>query len=293
METNPQEQENTYVLNPEDATEMVRLSHQDHLLTRDLGGVFPGGPDLSAMRDILDIACGPGGWVLDVAHEYPKARVVGLDISRKMTSYARAQAQSQGLDNVRFFVMNALQPLKFPDNSFDLVNARLMCGFVPKDVWPSLLQECMRIVRPGGIIRLTETDGGGLSNSPAGETLDGMLARAVHLSGKGLSRTGKSLGLIPVLARLLHNAGCVNVQQRPHLINFSVGSESYEACYQNATVSYQLLKPFLIKMGITTPQEFDQLYQQMQIEMLSEDFCGMWLLLSAWGQKPAAATQGA
>ncbi|MBV9707320.1 MAG: hypothetical protein JO125_07920, partial [Chloroflexi bacterium] len=71
------------------------------------------------------------------------------------------------------------------------------------------------------------------------------------------------------------------------------GTEAHEACYQNAMVFYQLIKPFLIKMGVTTPQEFDQLYQQVLIEMLSEDFCGMWLLLSAWGQKPTAPPQQA
>ncbi|MBV9020386.1 MAG: methyltransferase domain-containing protein [Ktedonobacteraceae bacterium] len=293
MATNPQEQENTYVLNPEDATEMARLMNQDRLITKYMGGVFSGGPDLSTMHDILDIACGPGSWVLDVAHEYPKAQAVGMDISRKMTSYGRAQAQSQGLDNARFFVMNALQPLDFPDNSFDLVNARLMFAFMPRDAWPRVLQECMRITRPGGIIRLTETDGGGSSNGQACETLDSMVIRAVHLSGKGLSPTGRSCGMTPMLGRLLHNAGCINIQQKPHLIDFSAGTEAHEACFQNYTVGFQLLKPFVIKMGITTPQEFDRLYQQMQIEMLSEDFCGMWLLLSAWGQKPTAPPQKA
>jgi ubiquinone/menaquinone biosynthesis C-methylase UbiE len=293
MASDPQEQENTYFLNPEDTTEMARLMHQDRLLTRYMGGVFPGGPDLSTMHDILDIACGPGGWVLDVAHEYPKVQVVGMDVSRKMTTYARAQAQAQGLDNARFLLMDALQPLDFPDNSFNLVNARLLCGFMPRAVWPNLLQECMRIARPGGIIRLAEIDNGCASNSLACETIDTIIGHAVHLSGKGFSPNGRSTGMIPMLARLLRNAGCINIQQRPHLIDFSTGTELHGAWYQNAMVFYQLIKPFLIKIGVTTPQEFDQLYQQVLIEMLAEDFCGMWLLLSAWGQKPAAATQGA
>ena len=293
MANDPQEQGNTYILNPEDATEMARLMHQDRLVTKYMGGLFPGGPDLSAMHDILDVACGPGGWVLDVAHEYPKAQVVGMDISRKMTSYARAQAQSQGLDNARFLVMNALQPLDFPAKSFDLVNARLMGAFMPRDAWPSVLQECMRIVRPGGIIRLTELDIGCVTTNLACETMDNLVLRATYLEGKSFSPTGRSTGLVAMLARLLRHAGCVNVQQRPHLIDFSAGTEAHEACYQNAMVFYQLIKPFLIKMGVTTPQEFDQLYQQVLIEMLSEDFCGMWLLLSAWGQKPTAPTQQA
>jgi len=40
-------------------------------------------------------------------------------------------------------------------------------------------------------------------------------------------------------------------------------------------------------MGVTTNEEIDALYEQFQIEMLSEDFRGLWYFLSACGQKPA------
>ncbi len=30
----------------------------------------------------------------------------------------------------------------------------------------------------------------------------------------------------------------------------------------------------------------DQLYQQILIEMLAEDFCGVWYYMTAWGNKP-------
>jgi hypothetical protein len=40
---------------------------------------------------------------------------------------------------------------------------------MPTTAWPVLIQECMRITRPGGIIRLTEFDTYGTTNSPAVE----------------------------------------------------------------------------------------------------------------------------
>src|SRR5215472_6378408 len=109
--------------------------------------------------------------------------VVGIDISQTMISYARTQAQVQRLDNAHFQVMDATKPLDFPDLSFDLVNARLI-GFFPKAVWPSLLQECVRITLPGGIIRLTEIEMGvcGITDSTAVEQLNALVTRALHLT---------------------------------------------------------------------------------------------------------------
>jgi SAM-dependent methyltransferase len=52
--------------------------------------------------------------------------------------------------------MDVKQPLAFPDASFDLVNERTLYGVIGPGEWPQVLAECQRILRPGGIIRLTE-----------------------------------------------------------------------------------------------------------------------------------------
>src|SRR5712692_10065354 len=99
MSTDPQRSNESYIIDAESGAETARLMYQDRLTTRVMGGIFAELPDLSTVHDILDIACGPGGWVLDVAFEYPKTNVVGIDISRTMIEYAAAQACSQGLEN--------------------------------------------------------------------------------------------------------------------------------------------------------------------------------------------------
>ncbi len=177
----PAAKENTYILDTEGAAEMARLTQQDRLLTKGMGGLFPERDDIAGMNAILDIACGPGGWVLDVAYTYAKIEVVGIDINRSMIEYARAQAHVQGLDNARFQVMDALQPLDFPDDSFDLVNARFLVAFMPRTAWPRFLQECLRITKPGGTIRLTEFDEPGRTNSLAFE--DWCTVLSCHTNG--------------------------------------------------------------------------------------------------------------
>src|SRR5215472_4079356 len=147
-------QGHTYAMDPESPTEMARLMLQDRLVTEGMHGIFPERSSLEHIQTILDVGCGPGGWALDVAHTYPDRRVFGIDISTTMITYAQAQASAQRLSNVTFTVMNALEPLKFAEGTFDLVNARFAAGYILRAQWPTFLQGCFRVLRPGGTLRL-------------------------------------------------------------------------------------------------------------------------------------------
>jgi SAM-dependent methyltransferase len=123
--------ETTYLNDPESDAEMARLIKQGRVLTACMGGVFPEQRGhLNGIHDVLDIACGPGGWALEVASSYPHMQVTGCDISRAMIEYATLQASLQHLENVRFEVLDATAPLPFADASFDLVNARTITIFM-------------------------------------------------------------------------------------------------------------------------------------------------------------------
>jgi ubiquinone/menaquinone biosynthesis C-methylase UbiE len=280
------ENESTYFIDAENAAEMARLTIQDRLTTKAMGGLFPEQADLSSIHDMLDIACGPGGWALDVAQAYPEKKVTGIDISRLMIAYAQAQAREKGLTNTYFQVMDALKPLAFADNSFDLVNSRFIFSFMPSDAWPKLLQECKRILQPGGIIRLTESEWY-FTNSPAYERLHGMVTRAMHLAGLSFSPDGRMVGITPVLARLLQNAGFTGIEERAYVINLSAGTEAHQGLYRNLLAFLKLIQPFLIKTGVTTQAEADNLYYLAMDELTSDEFCAISFLLTAWGKKPA------
>ncbi len=42
--------------------------------------------------------------------------------------------------------------------------------------------------------------------------------------------------------------------------------------------------PFLLKHGVTTQEEFDELYQQFLIETLNDRFCGLCFFLTVRGK---------
>jgi ubiquinone/menaquinone biosynthesis C-methylase UbiE len=284
----PSKSENTYFIH-DSAAELARLVEQEHTLARALGGLLPEHPDQSAFlapfQRVLDAACGSGGWVLELARMYPHLQVMGFDIDARMIAYANTQAHVGGLDNASFQVMDARVPLDYPDNFFDLVNARYL-AVIPIEAWPRVMQELFRIARSGGIIRLTENEQYSLTNGPAFEKLSGMFIQALKRAGNISSPDGRTTGLTPMLARFLRDAGCQNIQRRPFVIDWSSGMEAHEAIFQDLRVAIKLLQPFLIKMGVTTPEEADHLYREAEIEMLSDDFCALWYFLTVWGEKP-------
>lgn len=275
-----------YVLDPESPAEMARLIQLDRFMTKGMGGPLAGVNDFSSIHNVLDMACGPGGWVLDVAFEHPEIEVAGVDISKIMIDYANARARSQNLTNASFGIMDVTKPLDFPDGSFDLVNARFLFSTLSQEQWPPFIAECTRLLRPGGTLRLTELIDGGATNSPAKEDLHALFCEALWRTGYGYSVNGRSIGVTIMLPRLLRIAGYQNIRHLMHALEVSTGTEAYSDFYRNSEIIYLLAKPYFLGTGVTTEGEFTRLYEQMLIELLSDDFCGMWHYVTALGTRP-------
>ncbi len=286
MSTDPPSKKGDYFIDVESGAEMTRLISHERFMTEAMGGLFSERSDIDSMHAILDLGCGPGQWVRDVAYEYPKIAVTGIDISDIMIDYARAHARVQGLDNAHFQVMDITKPLEFADNSFDLVNGRLIAFLSPQQ-WTGLLRECMRIVQPGGVIRLTENDF--VTTSLATDTVFSLFYRALTRAGQSFSPTGRVLGITSKLSHLLKKAGCTNIQYKAHALDFSAGTAVHETYCKVTTVFITLMQPFLIGTGVTTQEELQNLLYQMELEMYSDDFNGVIFLLTAWGEKPQDA----
>ena len=94
-QSSDEESRGTYFIDAESSAETTRLLSQDRLLTQAMGGVLAERQNLSGVRSVLDLACGPGGWDQDLAREHPDIEVYGFDINNEMIEYATALAKSQ------------------------------------------------------------------------------------------------------------------------------------------------------------------------------------------------------
>jgi ubiquinone/menaquinone biosynthesis C-methylase UbiE len=277
---------NTYIFDPESPTEIARQIHQERYLTNVMGGPLSGITDPASLHTILDLGCGPGGWALDVAFEQPHTRVTGVDISNTMITYANARASAQNLTNVSFCRKDITGPLDLSDASFDLVNARLLMGVLRREAWPAFLAEGYRLLRPGGVIRLTEMVDV-VTTSPAFEKQWELFYRFLYLSGYSFSVTGTSIGIATVLPRLLGIAGFTQVRHLTHVQDFSMGSESWMDGYRNQEVLNVTMMPLLVQVGLISQEELDTLNQHVLIERNAEDFCGMGYFHTVLATKPA------
>jgi ubiquinone/menaquinone biosynthesis C-methylase UbiE len=103
---------------------------------------------------VLDVACGPGTFVLAFA---PKVRFSrGIDLTLEMLRQAHAFREERGISNVAFECGDAEQ-LPYPDRTFDLVTCQMSLHHVPKPILA--VREMLRVLKPEGRLVVIDTLG--------------------------------------------------------------------------------------------------------------------------------------
>ncbi len=283
--TEANEAENSYLFDTEDASEVARLLERNAFFNKAMQGVFPEQTNLDGITHILDIGCGPGGWAIDVAHSYPSTQVVGIDISDTMISSAQSAAQQHSLQNVTFIKMNALRPLHFPDQHFDLINMRAAVEYIPQANWHSLLQECYRITRLGGILRVLEVDRLAHTNSFAFEKYHSFYSSLLHRRGYGFSPDGQTFGITPMLGRLFHNAGYQHSYMKSYAIDVSYNTLFQTDYWHIIMLRFEKVRLQLLERGMATAEELASTYNALLDDIMRETFCGVAYPLIFWSKK--------
>lgn len=277
--------EHTYVLDPNNEIEVERLLAQQRMLAQAVGPLA-GVSHLAAGARVLDLACGPGGWVLDVAAERPDVQVLGVDISQTSLNHASTQARTLQLSNAAFSKMSIIEPFSFPENSFDLVNARLLIGVLRREAWKPFLAECMRVLRPGGILRLTEALDFCTTSSQALQRSVALINSLLEKTGYGLSLDERTIGTGHILPAMLRRAGYSDV----HFVTFSLeGSANAPGSsdgYRDLELILLMSKVPLVRSGLISEEDSDQLSQQALSDLRSSAFWSMSTFLTVLGQKP-------
>ncbi len=264
--------------------ERHRILIQERMLTEGMGGVLPEQADTTTFRRILDIGCGTGGWLIDVAKELPSAtHLAGVDISGSMVEFAREQAKMAEVDErVEFHVMDVLRMIEYPANAFDLVNQRLNFSYLRTWDWPRLLQEYQRVARHGGIIRITEPEILATNNSPALNRLSDLTREAFFNAGHLFAHERE--GITRTLPGLMTRHGIADVQTREVDIVYAAPGPGLSAFIEDNQLLFRNIIKFLDKWT-RVPANYEQIYQQALVEMQQPDFQATVHLVTAWGVK--------
>ncbi|KAL2182151.1 S-adenosyl-L-methionine-dependent methyltransferase [Thermothelomyces heterothallicus CBS 202.75] len=148
-----------YVL-PNDEAEQERLDLQHHIWRLQLQGalytaplriprpgevVTEGGGDFR----ILDLGCGTGIWAIDMADEYPRASVFGVDLSPIQPEWVPS--------NCRFHVDDYEDEWTYRDDErFDYIHGRALSGTVAD--WSNFYRQVRQHLKPGGWCEMQEYD---------------------------------------------------------------------------------------------------------------------------------------
>lgn len=80
---------------------------------------------------VLDCACGPASWTMEMAKDYPRSEFEGLDVT---TSFPNAIKP----ENCHFTVHNMIDPFPFPANHFEYIHQRLLVLGLLASEWDSV-----------------------------------------------------------------------------------------------------------------------------------------------------------
>lgn len=169
--------------------------------------------------DVLDIACGAGRAMIELANRYPNSRFFGYDFSEEAIELARTEARKRRVTNVTFVAKDLAEMSEIA--RFDLVTA---FDAIHDQAKPSIvLRNIRRALRPGGVYLMQDIQ----ASTPVQENMTNPLATFIytvscmHCMSVSLANGGPGLGAAwgkQLAQEMLKEAGFGDVaaQTLPH-----------------------------------------------------------------------------
>ncbi len=161
-------------------------------------------PYLKPGMRLLDCGCGPGVITVGLAQRVAPAETIGFDLEPEPLATGRDLAAKRGLTTVHFEPGDISQ-LNFPDESFDAVFSHAVLYHLPDP--GSALREIYRVLKPGGIVGLRNSDCRGDLIGPS----DSLLDRGLALFAQAMRYIGDSTDFGSNQKKLLREVGFLNI----------------------------------------------------------------------------------
>jgi ubiquinone/menaquinone biosynthesis C-methylase UbiE len=124
-------------------------------------------PHLRPGDRLLDVGCGPGTITTDLASRVAPGEVLGVDVAEEVVAEAARSAAECG--NVSFARGDAYG-IDAAAGSFDVVHAHQVLQHLGDPI--AALREMRRVLRPGGLLAVRDSDYGAFVWAPADDRLD-------------------------------------------------------------------------------------------------------------------------
>lgn len=155
---------------------------------------------------LLDIGCGTGRTLHQLAIAHPTLRLHGADLSPAYIKLARKRLEH--VEELTLAVENG-EALPWADGTFDVVTSTYMFHELPRNARRNVAREMFRVVRPGGLVVIE--DSAQVSESPE-------LASVLHNFPQEFHEPFYTDYLEDDLAALLGEVGFAGCATEPHLV---------------------------------------------------------------------------
>ncbi|CAG8541485.1 13310_t:CDS:2 [Acaulospora morrowiae] len=147
---------------PSDLDEIDR-QQQQHYCGKHIFGSNISAPVEEFLIDgckVLDVGCGAGIWLLEMATEYKKSKFFGVDMSPVFPTHIKPF-------NTNFIKANMLNGLTLPSNEFDYIHISFMNDSFTNDQWQNIvIPELVRLLKPDGWLEFYDFDTIQLNGGP-------------------------------------------------------------------------------------------------------------------------------
>ncbi|RIB24418.1 S-adenosyl-L-methionine-dependent methyltransferase [Gigaspora rosea] len=249
----------TYFL-PSDNEEADRLHLQHYILKNVWQSIFSAPVDHLLKQEgakVLDAGTGAGSWLFEMATDYPKAKFIGIDIAPIQSSHIKPS-------NVEIIKGNILERLPFNDNTFDYVFQRTLYVGIPENKWPSVINEFVRVLKPGGYLELLEADFKSSTMGPATTKVTDAILVMFREHGLDPDVCYKLQNYLEE-HKQLHDVHC----EKKEKLDAKNAEELRKLSSENYTTAMMTLKPKLASMMEVSHDEYDDLIKKMGEELIN------------------------
>src|SRR6476659_2815936 len=155
-------------------------------------------PEIRTCR-VLEIGCGEGANLVNMAVDLTESQFVGIDLSKTAIASASDLARRAGVENVTFRQIDAAELVGRPGEC-DYVIAHGVFSLVSREVQDKILELCERVLAPTGIAYISY-------NTYPGWHVREMMAEMMRFHTQGVedpeAAVTEGLGLVQAVGRAL------------------------------------------------------------------------------------------